>query len=108
MDVEEDEKLNNRELMDTEAGEQSSENDDDIENEIDNEDEDEDEEKEDDKESADFVNPLLGDDESEDSKDDDEEEQWSSDGDRYDNRVVEQKERGSKRLPIGSKRSKPD
>lgn len=103
MDVEEDEKLDNRELMDTEAGEQSmSENDDDLEDEAAGDDADS-------AASADFVNPLLGGDveDSGESEKDGEEEQWSSDGDRYDTRVVEPKEPGSKRV-VGQKRSRPD
>lgn len=84
--------------MDTEAGEQSSENDDDL---AENDDD------EDDKESADFVNPLLADgSDDEKSEKDGDEDQWSSDGERYDTRVVEPKEPGSKRV-VGQKHAKP-
>lgn len=111
MDESDDEKLDNRELMDTAAGEESdSENDDDLEEEratkaaaskhIDGSDDDESDDE------GDFINPLLGPSAKKSKKEDDE---WSSDDDRYDTRVVEPKEPGSKRAAQKEaiKRNKP-
>ena len=93
MDESDDEKLDNKDLMDTAPGEDDeSENDDDLAEEnqkaaaIDSDEESE--------EEGNFINPLLGPAGSKSKKEDDE---WSSDDDRYDTRVVEKKEPGSKR-----------
>ena len=87
VDVDEDERMMNDELMNQDQ--ESSENDADLEQASDSE------------ESGDFVNPLVTEEEKQASDD-----EWSSDGDRYDTRVKEPKERGSKKV-IGVKRSKP-
>ena len=86
MDVEEDEKLANADLLETEA--QESENDADL----------EDDEKS--EESSDFVNPLAVDEEKED--------EWSSDGEHYDTRVTEPKEDLGKKKQLPLKRQRGD
>ena len=79
VDVEEDERMMNDELRDKEG--ESSENDADL------------EEQDSEESEGDFVNPLVTEEEKQGSDD-----EWSSDGERYDTRVKEPKERGSKKV----------
>lgn len=106
MDESDDEKMDNRDLMETatKGEEDDSENDDDLEAEREEAkanavkaskkhvDGSSDEESED---QGEFINPLVGPAAKKSKKGD--EDEWSSDDDRYDTRVVEPKEPGSKR-----------